>query len=81
MLDAIVLGTIAKSRNITSVIVLLAIQITVLVLMSLLLIGLLHPLHAQTGNTSSTGMIFHTLKDRYSQIWGIVSIGTLDHII
>jgi hypothetical protein len=63
MLDAIVLGTIAKSRNITSVIVLLAIQITVLVLMSLLLIGLLHPLHAQTGNTSSTGMIFHTLKD------------------
>jgi hypothetical protein len=60
-----ILRTIAKSRNITSVIVLLlVVQITVLFLVSVFLIGSLHPLHAQTGNnTSGPSTILHTLKN------------------
>ena len=62
MLDTIILGTVAKSRNTTSVLVLLAIQITALFIVSVLLIGLSQHLYAQTGNTSSTSMIFHTIN-------------------
>src|SRR5690242_21563933 len=63
MLNALVIGTIMKFRNITTLSILLAVQITVLfILTSVLLIGLLHPLHAQIGNTSSTSMTFHILK-------------------
>ncbi|HEY7572336.1 MAG TPA: cache domain-containing protein [Nitrososphaeraceae archaeon] len=61
----IILGTIAKSRNITSVVVLLLVaQITVLFLVWVFLIGSLHPLHAQAGhNTSGPSTILHTLKN------------------
>lgn len=54
-----------KSRNKTSVIVLLLVaQITVLFLISVFLIGSLHPLHAQAGNnTSGPSTILHTLKN------------------
>ncbi|MFZ0328294.1 MAG: cache domain-containing protein [Nitrososphaeraceae archaeon] len=62
MLDTIILGTVTKSRNTTSVLVLLAIQITALFIVSVLLIGLSQYLYAQTGNTSSTSTIFHTIN-------------------
>lgn len=68
MLNALVIGTIMKFRNIITLSVLLAVQITVLfILTSVFLIGLLHPLHAQIGNTSSTSMTFHILKGATSK--------------